>query len=68
MRETVGLSTYTSSVLVIFYLLCLFGLFRTLNNNNSPYLFGSKTLLAIITYCSTLINGTLTLRAENVYH
>lgn len=62
MRETAGLSTYTSSVLVIFYLLCLFGLFRTLNNNNSPYLLWEQNLTCYYHYIvPALINGTLAL-------
>lgn len=62
MRKTAGLSTYTSSVLVIFYLLCLFGLFRTLNNNNSPYLLWEQNLTCYYHYIvPALINGTLAL-------
>lgn len=62
MRETVGLSTYTSSVLVIFYLLCMFGLFRTLNNNNSPYLLWEQNLTCYYHYIvPALINGALAL-------
>ncbi|MDY3578584.1 hypothetical protein RCP77_07815 [Enterobacter kobei] len=62
MRQTVGLSTYISSVLVIFYLLCLFGLFRTLNNNNSPYLLWEQNLTCYYHYVlPTLINGTVSL-------
>lgn len=62
MRKTAGLSTYTSSVLVIFYLLCLFGLFRTLNNNNSPYLLWEQNLTCYYHYIvPALINGALAL-------
>lgn len=62
MRQTVGLSTYISAVLVIFYLLCLFGLFRTLNNNNSPYLLWEQNLTCYYHYIlPALINGTLAL-------
>ncbi|HAT7685133.1 TPA: hypothetical protein JAX36_001392 [Enterobacter cloacae subsp. cloacae] len=62
MRETAGLSTYTSSVMVILYLLCMFGLFRTLNNNNSPYLLWEQNLTCYYHYIvPALINGTLAL-------
>ncbi|HHA1216410.1 TPA: hypothetical protein ACOEEN_002435 [Enterobacter kobei] len=62
MREAVGLSTYTSSAMVIFYLLCMFGLFRTLNNNNSPYLLWEQNLTCYYHYIiPALINGTLAL-------
>jgi hypothetical protein len=60
MRETVGLSAYISSILVIFYLLCIFGLFRTLNNNNSPYLLWEQNLTCYYHYIlPALINGAL---------
>lgn len=62
MRIGLGMRTYTSTVLVIFYLLCMFGLFRTLNNNNSPYLLWEQNLTCYYHYIlPALINGTLSL-------
>lgn len=73
MRETAGLSTYTSSVLVVFYLLCLFGLFRTLNNNHSPYLLWEQNLTCYYHYIiPALINSSLALyimrKADDLSH
>lgn len=58
LRENVKFSVYVSSVLIILYLLCLFGLFRTLNNNNSPYLLWEQNLTCYYHYIvPALING-----------
>lgn len=60
LRESACFSTYVSSVLVIIYLLCLFGLFRTLNNNNSPYLLWEQNLTCYYHYIvPALMNGAL---------
>jgi len=60
LRKKAGFSAYTCVLLVIFYLLCLFGLFRTLNNNNSPYLLWEMNLTCYYHYIvPALINGAL---------
>ena len=60
MRERFEFSPYTSTILTLFYLLCLFGLFRTLNNNNSPYLLWEHNLTCYYHYIvPALINGSL---------
>lgn len=62
LRENVKFSKYVSSVFVIFYLLCLFGLFRTLNNNNSPYLLWEINLTCYYHYIiPALINGAFSI-------
>jgi len=60
LREKLVFSVYTSTLLVLFYLLCLFGLFRTLNNNNSPYLLWEQNITCYYHYIvPALINGSL---------
>lgn len=60
LREKMNFSAYVSSLLVIFYLLCLFGMFRTLNNNNSPYLLWEQNITCYYHYIvPALINGSL---------
>lgn len=60
LRKKVNFPAYLSSLLVIFYLLCLFGMFRTLNNNNSPYLLWEQNITCYYHYIvPALINGSL---------
>lgn len=59
LREKMDFSAYVSSLLVIFYLLCLFGMFRTLDNN-SPYLLWEQNITCYYHYIvPALINGSL---------
>jgi len=61
-RENVSYSPYVSFVLVSFYYLCMFGMFRKLNNNNSPYMLWEQNLTCYYHYIvPALINGAFSL-------
>ncbi|MEO3381265.1 hypothetical protein ABG795_07455 [Enterobacter soli] len=61
-REKTIFSEYTSFILVSFYFLCLFGMFRTLNNNNSPYMLWEQNITCYYHYIiPALLNGIMSL-------
>ncbi|MGY5957265.1 Inner membrane protein [Kosakonia sp. BK9b] len=61
-REKMDFSHFISLSLTFFYFLCLFGLFRKLSDNNSPYLLWEQNLTCYYHYIMpALLNGALTL-------
>jgi hypothetical protein len=61
-REKTIFSEYTSFILVSLYFLCLFGMFRTLNNNNSPYMLWEQNITCYYHYIiPALLNGIMSL-------
>jgi len=55
-------SSYTGCVLTLFFLLCMFGLFRTLNNNNSTYMLWEQNITCYYHYfLPAVMNGTFSL-------
>ncbi|OAT78824.1 hypothetical protein A9B99_03745 [Mangrovibacter phragmitis] len=61
-NQKLNYSSYISSLLVLFYFLAMFGLFRTLNNNQSPYMLWEQNITCYYHYVvPALINGAISL-------
>lgn len=60
--ERMGCSLYSGIVVTFFHYLCLFGLFRTLNDSKSTYMLWEQNLTCYYHYLlPALINGAVTL-------